>query len=113
MTGNVTSRAAGLLGIPETTFRRKLRTVSGNVAAGISNRPQEWEEIRGRIARLLESGNPDREDLLDLARSCILEELAEKISGDSRSGAAFMGVTETTFKKWSRGDEAAGGEGHE
>ncbi len=113
VTGDITSRAAGLLGIPETTFRRKLRAASGNVAVGISNRPPEWEEIRGRIARLLESGNPDREDLLDLARLCILEELAGKIPGDNRTGAAVMGVTETTFKKWSRGNKAAGGVGHE
>jgi hypothetical protein len=109
----VTAQAAVLLGIPETTFRRKLRAASGNLAAGLSIRPPAWEEVRNRIMALLEAGNPGQEDLLDLARTCILDELAGKIPGDNRSGAAFMGVTETTFKKWSNGVNTAGGDGHE
>ena len=53
------------------------------------------------------------QDDLDLARLCILDELSGKIPGDNRTGAAFMGVTETTFKKWSNGLVPAGGDRHE
>ena len=110
---DVTSRAAVLLGIPETTFRRKFRTASGNMAAGISPRPPVWEDVRRHINALLDAGNPGREDLLEMARTCILDELATKLPGNTRAGAAFMGVTETTFKKWSNGQEPAGGETHD
>ncbi len=109
----VTARAAALLGIPETTFRRKLRTAGRNVASGLSMRPPVWEAVRRRIIALVEAGNPGREDLLDMARACILDELADKIPGDHRTGAAFMGVTETTFKKWSNGPVVAGGDNDE
>ncbi|MBD3868136.1 MAG: sigma 54-interacting transcriptional regulator [Acidobacteria bacterium] len=109
----VTAQGAVLLGIPETTFRRKLRAASGNMAAGLAIRPPAWEEVRDRIISLLETGNPGQEDVLDLARLCILDELSGKIPGDNRTGAAFMGVTETTFKKWSNGLVPAGGDRHE
>jgi DNA-binding protein Fis len=98
--GNITTRAAELLGIPETTFRRKLKIANSNIAAGISSRPADWEEIHHNITVILESGNPDQVDLLEQARSCILETLAEKVPGNIQAGAALMGITETTFKKW-------------
>jgi hypothetical protein len=91
----------------------ELKTAGRNIASGLSLRPPVWEAVRRRIIALVAAGNPGREDLLEMARSCILDELAGKIPGDYRTGAAFMGVTETTFKKWSSGPDRVGGDNNE
>ncbi len=110
----VLSQGARLLGIPESTFRRRFRRAQA--AAGFSQRAPSWEDVRPRIAAVLRL-QVDRlapeeagEDLLVRARSLLLERIAGRVSPrEVTVGAALMGVSQPTFKRWAaRTPESAG-----
>lgn len=92
------SRAAALLAIPETTFRRRLQ--KARAGAGLSARSEGWDQVRGRIAKLAEGGNPSGEDLLESLRRSLLDEIAQRLPGDVKRASALLGVTEPTYRRW-------------
>ena len=101
----VLSQGAKMLGIPETTFRRRFR--QAQVEAGFTQRVPAWETIRPLVANLLSlraapgSGMAAGEDLLERARNLLLEKIAGRTSPRATAtGAALMGVSQPTFKRW-------------
>jgi DNA-binding protein Fis len=96
--GETASRAAALLAIPETTFRRRLQ--KARAVAGLSPRPEGWERVRERIASLAATGSPTGDDLLDRLRLALLAEVERRVSGDARRAAALLGITEPTYRRW-------------
>jgi len=98
---NVVRRAAARVGIPETTFRRHFQRASSEQQAGLSNRTSEWESVREVVRDLIElspEDNPD--DLLERARLLLLDDVQQQVSGRITAGAALMGVTAPTYKRW-------------
>ena len=98
-TGGVLSRGAKLLGIPESTFRRRFRRA--RVETGFSQRAPAWATIRPLVTALLRSSQRAGENVLDRARSILLEQVVERVSPRQvTTGAALMGVSQPTFRRW-------------
>ena len=93
----VARRAAGRLGIPETTFRRRLQKAARNEATGMSPRPDNWQEVRDLLAELVRSEELRGRNLPDLAEKVLLDEVVARFPGDVRISSALVGVTEPTF----------------
>ncbi len=104
-TRGVLSRGAELLGIPQTTFRRRYR--QADAEAGFTQRSPAWEAIRPRIAKLIrayDAGSALKErdeNLLERARNALLNQIVQRIpAGEVATGAALMGVSHPTYKRW-------------
>jgi len=100
LTKGVRSRTARLLGIPETTCRRRLRKIQGWQGAGEPARPPAWETIPSILRLLLESEGGSGEDIGKQARSLLLHEVTARLPGQDRRGAALMGVSSPTYRRW-------------
>ncbi len=106
--GGVLSQGARLLGIPESTFRRRFRQVQAE--AGFTQRAPAWEAVRPLVAVLLRfqetlhvapSGGTPGADLLERSRDLLLEQIAGRVSPcEVATGAALMGVSQPTFRRW-------------
>jgi hypothetical protein len=97
--GGVSGRARALLGIPETTFRRKLTKATSQERAGLLTRTPPWNEVSPAIAAVVRSSDEAREDVLDRARSVLLHEVTAHVDDPVR-GACLMGVTVRTYRRW-------------
>ncbi len=112
----VLKQGALLIGIPETTFRRKLRKAQTQQEAGTSPRPPARERIRPLIVSLVRSRasadiEAESSDVLRLARDLLLEQVLRRLPGDAAAGSALMGVTVPTFRRWAAEQSAAGDTG--
>jgi hypothetical protein len=99
--GGVSGRARALLGVPETTFRRKLSKATSQERAGLRTRRPPWNEMARSIAALVRSSEEARQDVLDTARTVLLYEVISRIDDPVR-GAALMGVTVRTYRRWAQ-----------
>jgi DNA-binding NtrC family response regulator len=97
--GGVSGRARALLGVPETTFRRKLQKTTSQERAGILTRRPPWNDVRPCIAELVRTPDVAQSDVLHLARSLLLQEVVTHVDDPAR-GAALMGVTLRTYRRW-------------
>ncbi len=102
----VRKRGAALLGIPETTFRRKLRKARAEIGAGLSPRASNWDPLRPLLAGLVRAGGTPEPsarpatDFLKRARDLLLRRVVEARPGNTSFGARLMGITEPTFQRW-------------
>jgi hydrogenase-4 transcriptional activator len=95
----VARRAAGLLGVPETTFRRLLRRATDEAASGLAARPGSWEAVRVALRELLRRGGPQAGvDLVDRLEHLLLNEVLERTADDDRVGSVLMGLSLPTFR---------------
>jgi DNA-binding NtrC family response regulator len=97
--GGVASRAAALLGMPETTFRRQLEGSAGRVKAGWSPRPADWQAVRAVLARLVRLGEAIGGSLPKQAQQVLLEEVLARLPHEPGKAAALLGVTLPTFRR--------------
>jgi diguanylate cyclase (GGDEF)-like protein len=97
--GGISGRARALLGIPETTFRRKLSKATSQERAGLLTRRPPWNQVGPSISALVRSSDEAGEDVLDTARSILLQEVLSHVDDPAR-GAALMGVTVRTYRRW-------------
>lgn len=93
-------RAAKLLGVPESTLRRQLDKTRADRAAGLGARPGVWQSMSAAIDRVIACAPAADEDLLDRARLLLLDIVCEHTLQDCTRGAALMGVTVPTYKRW-------------
>ena len=92
-------RAAALLGIPETTVRRKLRQAEDRLALGMSARSPSWQEVRAVLSRIVRSHVADGSDLPAHAEGVLLRAIEASGSQDIKFRAAVLGVTEPTYQR--------------
>ena len=104
--GSVSGRARARLGIPETTFRRRLRKASAKARADLLTRTPEWRAVTPVIVALVRSGAASDGDVLQRARRVLLEEIASR-TNDASLGAALMGVTVRTYRRWTSAVESS------
>ncbi len=99
--GNVARRAAQVVSIPETTFRRQLEAASSGSVTGTDYRPAGWESIRPLIRRVVEHARsePSTENLLSRARDELLACVQARTETPT-IGASLMGVTPPTYRRW-------------
>ena len=97
--GGVASTAAALIGMPVTTFRRRLASSQAQEGAGWAPRPASWPGVRSRLAGVLRSGEPNGRNVLKEVLQLLDEEVAAHAPGNAQVGAALMGVTLPTFRR--------------
>ncbi len=99
--GDVARQGARIAGVPESTFRRQLEKARSEAESGLAVRTDCWARARGLLDELVATGlSGDGGDLLEEARQVLLEEVVEQVAGKNTVGAALMGVTPPTFKRW-------------
>jgi DNA-binding NtrC family response regulator len=98
--GGVSTRAAELLGIPEATFRRKHRKAIDRRESGLGDRSGPWDAVSRLLPEVLQAALSDEEDRLKRARGALLANVIRLVPDSRARGAALMGVTEPTFRRW-------------
>ena len=96
--GGVARRAADLLGLPETTYRRQLRHASRHQRAGTELRSPRWHAIASALEELIECRR-DQGDLCEWVEACLLAEIESAAPGNARTAAALLGVTAPTWMR--------------
>ncbi len=98
-TGEVSGRARALLGVPETTFRRRLHKAISKAKAQLLMRKPPWQDVAPHITALLRTPDIAHTDVLQTARDLLLSEVSARVD-DPAVGAALMGVTVRTYRRW-------------
>jgi hypothetical protein len=96
----VLSQGAVRVGIPEATFRRRVKKVLEQKEAGLSPRSPSWAAVQTLLAEVVQVGDTAGGDLLKRARQLLLEDVLSRIADDVSLGSALMGVTVPTFRRW-------------
>lgn len=96
----VYNRGAVILGIAESTFRRRANKARADADAGLVHRSADWNAVCPLIAGWLRSGHDNGENRLDRARLELLAKVAVRIPDDISFAAALMGVTLATYRSW-------------
>ena len=95
----VARRGAILLGVPETTFRRRQGKAAAQAKAGLSPRPNTWTAVRTLLEQAVRENETIGEDLLDRTQRLLMGEVASRAGDDVRLGSALMGVTLPTYRR--------------
>jgi transcriptional regulator with GAF, ATPase, and Fis domain len=95
----VARKAAELLGVPETTFRRRLAKAEEAIQAGISPRSGRWHLVRAVLRELIDRRDPgnDRQPIKQ-ASEILLEEILQRLPSDTGRGSRLLAVTPPTFR---------------
>lgn len=96
----VARRAAQLVGVPESTFRRQLDKAQASGNGGGVYRDPAWASVTPVLKRIVDANGASNEDVLDRARLVLLGVVGEHQGERPTVGAALMGVTPPTFKRW-------------
>jgi diguanylate cyclase (GGDEF)-like protein len=98
--GGVARRAASMVGVPETTFGRRLRKAEAHAASGMATRTPSWREVHSILTGLVGvDDDPPSEPLLARAHRLLLEEIVDQVAGDVELGSALLGVTPPTYRR--------------
>jgi DNA-binding protein Fis len=103
----VLTRGADLLGIPEATFRRKLRKAMDRRNTGLGSRSGRWDAVSRLLPDVVRMEHPNDDDRLKRARNTLLVNVIRLVPNRRAMGAALMGVTEPTFRRWVRDLESS------
>ena len=95
----ISRRGADLLGLPETTYRRQLQSAVRHRSAGLAVRSEHWSAVASALEGFIRARR-ENSDVCQWAETCLLEEIESAASGDARTAAALLGVTEPTL--WRR-----------
>jgi diguanylate cyclase (GGDEF)-like protein len=95
----IARRGAAIVGIPETTFRRRLQKASEQNEAGLATRSGTWDEVRQILASMVRRDDLGNEPMLARTEQCLLREIVSRFPGDVRTGSALLGVTPPTFRR--------------
>jgi diguanylate cyclase (GGDEF)-like protein len=95
----VARRAATILGLPETTLRRRLRKAKDQIYAGLSPRVADWEDVRPILSQLVASADDADLDLIAFTQQILLEEIVARYPDNVRTGAALLAVSSPTYRK--------------
>ena len=95
----VASRAATAVGLPDTTYTRRLERAQREAQLGA--RPAFWPAVSAAVAAMLrpQAARPRGTCLLDVAETCLLEGIERRFPGDPRAGAALLGTSLPTFRR--------------
>ena len=100
MSVGVQSRGARLLGIAETTFRRRLAKAQALGRQASPPRSPGWSAVRSSLRRILQVYGDSDEDLPLKTRQRLMRQVARQVPDHRRRGADLMGVSEPTFRRW-------------
>jgi DNA-binding NtrC family response regulator len=96
LSAGVSRRAADLLGVPDTTFRRQFHAASGRRSAGLAVRPPQWSAVATLLEPFIRE-RPAGVNACDRAESLLFAEIDAVVRGDARIAAALLGVSPPTL----------------
>ena len=93
------SRAATAIGLPKTTYARRLQRAQREVSLG--TRPHYWPAVNAAVASLVRAAvaGPNGGSLLALAESALLAQIERRFPNDDRAGAMLLGTSLPTFRR--------------
>jgi len=98
LSGQVLSRSAALLGLPETTFARRYQKAAAD--ADLSRRSPSWHEVRDALFELLrDPGRPSGENLTGRLDTLLLEEVVARLPGNAQASSLLLGISLPTFRQ--------------
>ena len=97
--GSVARRAAKIVGLPETTYRRRLQKASEERQAGLAARTETWDQVREVLAELVRGAEEEDQDLLERTERLLLQEIVARFPKSDRTGSALLGVTVPTYRR--------------
>ena len=95
--GRVATRAALSVGIPETTFSRRLRQAEAEAAS--TRTPDSWASVRSALGDVLRSSERPPGNLADQIDELLLDLVMARTSGAVSQAAGLMGITVPTLKR--------------
>jgi diguanylate cyclase (GGDEF)-like protein len=95
--GGVAARAAASLGVPETTFSRRLRQAEADAAS--ARTPDSWASLRPAIADFMRSSDRPAGSLLDHANDLLFQIVVARFPDGVALCASLMGVSVPTMKR--------------
>jgi hydrogenase-4 transcriptional activator len=98
----VQRRGAALLGLPVSTFRRRLRHSRALRSTGQAWRPSSWARVQAELARLVRCAPHPPEGMPERCRLMLLELVQQRFFSDFSTAASLLGVSEPTYRRWSR-----------
>lgn len=105
-TDNVSRQAAKLVGVPESTFRRHYEKASAELQAGLKTRTESWTRVRPLLEHIVKLSKTrklrNHDDLIGAARDVLLKDVQAQSVDKLSTGAALMGVTPPTYRRWIR-----------
>jgi transcriptional regulator with AAA-type ATPase domain len=106
--GGVRATAARCLGVPQTTFARRLRQAEADRAFG--TRPPSWEPVHAAVAGVAAVA-PAAGSLADQVETLLLDVVVERVPGQRAFAASLMGLSAPTMKRRleTRAQRLAGG----
>ncbi|MEM7052540.1 MAG: sigma 54-interacting transcriptional regulator [Acidobacteriota bacterium] len=96
------------VGIPESTYRRRLKRVSAASEAGLLPRAEAWQEIRALLPDWLSEGKVAGDRLRSLRRM-LLALVVEHFPHSTGDAAGLMGVSEPTYRRWKESELPSAG----
>ncbi|MEO1081461.1 MAG: sigma 54-interacting transcriptional regulator [Pseudomonadota bacterium] len=107
-------RAAATLAIPETTFRRQLEKIHRSDAQGLLRRSPAWAGTAEILAALVRTAQGKTgTNIVERAKTLLLDLVVEGSGGKDSLGAQIMGVTVPTYRRWRADLPALGADGSE
>ncbi|MEM6775124.1 MAG: sigma 54-interacting transcriptional regulator [Pseudomonadota bacterium] len=105
-------RAAATLAIPETTFRRQLEKIHRADAQGLLRRSPAWAGTSEILAALVRTAQRENgTNIVERAKTLLLDLVVEGSGGKDSLGAQIMGVTVPTYRRWRADLPALGADG--
>lgn len=98
--GGIHRRGAALLGIPETTFRRRMKQLQARSQIGPTPRTPEWVEVVEVLEKITEDTNSSQQDWVLRSRDVLLHHVLDRFGNRVPFAASLMGVTEPTIHRW-------------
>jgi CRP-like cAMP-binding protein len=99
-TSNEVARdGATLVGMPESTFRRRLRSAMDQESSGLATRMEDWDAVRQILAELTRTAQQGEGDLHARTQEVLLQEILSRYPDNTRVGAQLLGVSPPTFRR--------------
>ncbi len=103
VSGGVARQAARLLGVPETTLRRQLNKARQNEENPFQLMSRQWLTSLPALTELLQRlmrGDDNDTEFSERCQALLLQEVANHIGDDRKTGATLMGITPPTYARW-------------
>ena len=104
----VARRSSAIVGIPETTYRRRLQRARAQERAGLSPRSGTWNEVRNILSEIVRCQDLDGRNLLESLENLLLAEILSQFPNEVRTGSGLLGVTAPTYRRRVSGLSASG-----
>ncbi len=95
----VARRGCLFVGLPESTFRRRLKKSSQQIQSGLAPRSGSWNEVQRVLTDLVRSPAREQGRLLEQVQEILLEEILSRFPDDVRTGSLLLGVSPPTYRR--------------